>query len=74
MLKHVFRNIGGEPNQRVIVTNVDAVDLAAMQIALVGQGADDIAWLHAVPTTDLDSKHRLRALWASRSPAFPLAG
>ena len=40
MLEHVLGNLRREPDERVVVADIDAIDLTAVEIALVSQRAD----------------------------------
>src|SRR5690606_10185346 len=50
--RHAFRQF----DQAVVVADVDAPDVAAFEPGLVGDGTDDIAWLYAMDTADLDTE------------------
>jgi hypothetical protein len=52
LLGHAF----GQVDQAVVVADVDAADIAAFEVGLVGDRADDVAGLHAVGVTDLDAE------------------
>ena len=67
VLEHVLGDRRRESDERMVVTNVDAIDFAAVQIALVRQRTDDVARLHPVPPPHLETKEGLRALGSART-------
>src|SRR5690606_776487 len=52
-------------NQAVVVADVDAADVAALQVRLVGDRANDVARLHAVHVADFDAEGLHRKLVAA---------
>ena len=71
MLEHVLGDIRGESDERMVVPDINAVDLATVQIAFMRERADDIARLDAMSATDLDPKNSLRTLRTTRPRRFP---
>src|SRR5690606_19634396 len=61
LARHAF----GQLDQAVVVADVDAADVAAFQVGLVGDGADDVGRLDAVRVADFDAE----ALHADLDPA-----
>src|SRR5690606_11875912 len=47
---HAFRQV----DRAVLVAELDAADVAAFEVSLVGDGADDVARLYAVAMADFD--------------------
>ncbi|MDQ1342784.1 MAG: hypothetical protein QG571_1403 [Pseudomonadota bacterium] len=60
MRQRLLGNLGWQPDQRVIVADAEAVDLGAVQVALVRQGADDVARQYAVLAPDFETESRMR--------------
>src|SRR5688572_16808298 len=52
LARHAF----GQVDQAVVVADVDAADETALQLGLVGDGADDVAGLDAMHMADLDAE------------------
>src|SRR5690606_10521725 len=63
VLEHFGRHALRQVDQAVIVADVDAADVTAFQVRLVGDRADDVARLHTVHVANLDAEGlRLEAL------------
>src|SRR5690606_36624074 len=54
VFEHLARHPLGQVHEAVVLADVDAADVAAFQVGLVGDRADDIGRLHAVHVADLD--------------------
>src|SRR5512133_981878 len=52
VLHQFARHAFGQVDQAVVVADVDAADVPALQVRLVGDRADDVARLHAVRVAD----------------------
>src|SRR5207342_2628504 len=50
--RHAFRQI----DQRVVVADVDAADVFAVEVGLVGDRTHDVARLHAMGVADFDAE------------------
>src|SRR4029077_19479186 len=55
-LEHVRRHAFGQIDESVILADVDAADVLAVQARLVGDRADEVAGLHAVVVADFDAE------------------
>lgn len=56
VLEDLRRHAVREVDQAVVVMDVHAADVLAVQARLVGDGADDVAGLHAMRVADLDAE------------------
>src|SRR5581483_10986269 len=54
VLEDLLGHAGGQVDEAVVVADVDAADVGAVDPGLVGDGADDVAGLDAVDVPDLD--------------------
>ena len=56
VLHQLTRHAFGQVDQAVVIANVNPTDVAAFQIGLIGDRADDVARLHAVHVADFDAE------------------
>ena len=56
LIQQLLRHAFGEIDQAMVVEDVDATDVLAVDIGLVGDRADDVTRLHLVIVADLDAK------------------
>jgi len=61
-----------QSHERVVITNINAIDFATVQVTFMCQSAHDIARLHSVPTPHFQSKKRLWPLRPARSRGLAL--
>src|SRR5579863_7492034 len=74
-LEYFGRHSGWQPDKSVILLDIDAVDLRAIQVGLVRERADNVPRLNAMRATDLETIGLLRteARALAAAVARPLA-
>jgi len=55
-LEHIRRHAFGQIDEAVIVADIDAADVLAVQTRFVGNGADDVAGFYAMRMSDFDAE------------------
>jgi hypothetical protein len=70
VLQYMVRNLRWQTHQRVVVADIDTVDLATVHVPFVRQRTDNIARLYAMSSPNFKTKDRLRPLRSTRPRRF----
>src|SRR5579859_2427656 len=67
VLEHFLGHAVGQVDQAVFAADAEAADKTAFQARFIGDGADDVAWLHAMLVADFDAIGPLALLGVMRT-------